>query len=173
MRWTRTAIIPIAAILALLAGVPAAPDGATNECAIVDQESFRRTIDAMRAEFVAAAASGDWSGAAGMLTPETVMVVPGGQQWTDIKAASELPYPPGTELRITPIEVRQLSRDWGYEFGTNQVEWMPEGAEAPVTLHDTYLLLFQHTEDGWKIYREVASSSLVMPLIPRPAINDA
>ena len=129
------------------------------EAAELDQVAFRATIDAMRTDFTEAAASGDWETAASILDPEVIMVVPGGEDWAAIKAASDLPYPPGTEMNITPIEVRQLSPDWGYEFGTNVVTWTPEGETEPRTLSDTYLVLFRRGEDGWHLYREVASSN--------------
>lgn len=125
----------------------------------LDQTAFRTTIDAMRADFIEAAATGNWETAASILDPQVVMVVPGGEDWAAIKTASELPYPPGTQLNITPIEVRQLSPDWGYEFGTNVITWTPEGEAEPITLSDTYLVLFRRGEDGWQLYREVASSN--------------
>lgn len=125
----------------------------------LDQAAFRATIDRMREDFMAAADSGNWESAASILDPEVVMVVPGGEDWAAIKAASELPYPPGTQLNITPVEVRQLGLDWGYEFGTNVITWTPEGADEPTTLTDTYLVLFRRSDEGWKLYREVASAS--------------
>lgn len=125
----------------------------------LDQAAFRATIDRMREGFMAAADSGNWESAASILDPEVVMVVPGGEDWAAIKAASELPYPPGTQLNITPIEVRQLGPDWGYEFGTNVITWTPEGVDEPTTLTDTYLVLFRRSDEGWKLYREVASAS--------------
>lgn len=156
---TRT-VLALAA-LAMLACVPGVqvqqPDSESQS--ELDQAAFRGAIDSMRADFIAAAASGNWKSAASILDPEVVMVVPGGEDWAAIKAASESPYPPGTRLEITPIEVRQLSPDWGYEFGTNTIIWIPEGADDPTTLTDTYLVLFRRADDGWKLYREVASAS--------------
>jgi ketosteroid isomerase-like protein len=151
-------------MLVVVAMVACAPVEEAQESTVepepkLDQAAFRAAIDTMRADFVEAAASGNWETAASILDPEVVMVVPGGEDWAAIKSASELPYPPGTILDLKPIEVRQLSPDWGYEFGTNVVTWTPEGADDPTTLSDTYLVLFRRVDDGWKLYREVASAS--------------
>lgn len=156
-------LIAVCAITALgLACVPqgdaAVEPSAEPTAEALEQAAFRATIDAMRASFTQAAKSGNWESAASILDPEVVMVVPDDDDWAAIKAASELPYPPGTQLNITPIEVRQLSPDWGYEFGTNVITWTPEGADEPTTLTDTYLVLFRRSDDGWKLYREVASA---------------
>lgn len=152
------------AMLMALAAAACAPMGHDQETSSevaepqLDQAAFRATIDRMREDFMAAADSGNWESAASILDPEVVTVVPGGEDWAAIKAASELPYPPGTQLDITPIEVRQLGPDWGYELGTNAITWTPEGADEPTTLTDTYLVLFRRSDEGWKLYREVATA---------------
>lgn len=156
---TRTSAVLSALVLAACAPGEELQQPAAEAEPELDQAAFRATIDAMREEFTAAAESGNWEIAASILDSEAVMVVPGGEDWAAIKAASELPYPPGTKLDITPIEVRQLSPDWGYEFGTNVVTWGPDGAHDAKTMTDTYLVLFRRGDDGWHLYREVASAN--------------
>jgi ketosteroid isomerase-like protein len=102
-----------------------------------------------------------------MLADGAVMVPPGGAQWDSLRAASGYPFPPGATIDITPIEVRVLSEDWAYEFGNSTVTYTPEGADEPRKLNDTYLVLFRNTPDGWKLYREVASSNLPPNAGPR------
>jgi len=57
-------------------------------------------------------------------------------------------------------ELLEESDEWAYDFGTSTATYTPEGASAPRTLRDTYLLLLRNREDGWELYREVASSAL-------------
>lgn len=42
----------------------------------------------------------------------------------------------------------------------------PEGEDEARVLNDTYLVIFQNTDGGWKLYREVASSNLPPQAVP-------
>jgi uncharacterized protein (TIGR02246 family) len=128
--------------------------------AAVDTAAVRAAIDDLRSAYEEAVASGNFENMAKGLAEGAVMVPPGGPQWDSLFAASELPFPPGSTIDITPIEVRVLSEDWAYEFGTSTVTYTPEGATKALMLKDTYLVIFRNTDDGWKLYREVASSNL-------------
>jgi uncharacterized protein (TIGR02246 family) len=125
-----------------------------------DTAAVRAAIDNLRSAYEEAVASGNFENMATGLAEGAVMVPPGGPQWDSLFAASQLPFPPGATIDITPIEVRILSEDWAYEFGTSTVTYTPEGAEEARMLNDTYLVVFRKTDDGWKLYREVASSNL-------------
>jgi hypothetical protein len=95
-----------------------------------------------------------------LLANGAVMVRPGGPAWDAMAAsAAGAPFPRGARIAITPIEVVALSEGWGYEFGTAVTTYTPEGADVEQQLRDTYLLLFRNTGDGWKAFREVASSA--------------
>jgi uncharacterized protein (TIGR02246 family) len=133
----------------------------------VDTLAVRATIDSLRSAYEEAVAAGDFEEVATMLADGAVMVPPGGAQWDSLRAASGYPFPPGATIDITPIEVRVLSEDWAYEFGNSTVTYTPEGADEPRKLNDTYLVLFRNTPDGWKLYREVASSNLPPNAGPR------
>ena len=122
--------------------------------------TFEAAINKLRAEYEAAVASGDWSAMTALLAEGAVMVRPGGPDWDAMAAAgSGAPFPPGARIAIKPIEVVEVNEHWGYEFGTATTTYTPPGADSACQLRDTYLILFRRTRDGWKAYREVASSA--------------
>ena len=127
---------------------------------IAQQSAFRSAIDKLRADYEAAVTSNAPSAMTPLLADGAVMVRPGGPDWDAMAAiASWAPFPPGTRIKITPIEVVALSEEWAYEFGTAITTYTPEGAQEERQLRDTYLLLLRNTGSGWKAFREVASSS--------------
>lgn len=139
------------------------PSQATQEGtggqAAVDTTAVRVIIDSLRATWEAGVAAGDYQSMGALLADGAVMVQPGGSGWDSLAtAAAGAPFPPGTTIDITPIEVRVLSPEWAYEFGTSAVTYKPAGAADARKLSDTYLILFRKTPGGWKVYREVASS---------------
>ena len=122
--------------------------------------AFRTEIDQLRAAYETAVARGDIEAMAAVLADGAVMVRPGGPDWDAMSAAaSGAPFPPGARITITPIEVVALSKEWAYEFGTAVTTYTPAGADQAQQLRDTYLILLRNTGDGWKAYREVASSA--------------
>lgn len=118
------------------------------------------TVDSMRTLYEQSVAQGNFETMLGMLAEGAIMVGPGGPSWDSLRTASPDPWPPGATIEITPIETVVLSEEWAYDFGTSIATYTPPGAGEERTLHDTYLLLLRNTEDGWKIYREVASPDL-------------
>jgi hypothetical protein len=152
--------------LSLLAAVAAATTlaGCQRELpkppATLDPAAFRAEIDKLRAAYEESVANGDSKAMGTLLADGAVMVRPGGREWEAwAAAAGEAPFPPGTKMTIKPIEVVPLNSEWGYEFGTSVTTYTPSGADQPQELRDTYLILFRNTGDGWKAYREVASSA--------------
>ena len=131
----------------------------------VDTVAVRAVIDSLRAGYEQAVASGNFDQMGAMLAEGAVMVPPGGPKWDAMFASSKLPFPPGATIDITPIEVRVLSHEWAYEFGTSTLTYKPAGAASAETMSDTYLILFRKTPGGWKVFREVASSNLP-PQVP-------
>ena len=89
-----------------------------------------------------------------------VVTGPGGPEWNSVRDASEGPWPPGAEFELTPIETGVLGPEWAYDFGVTTVTYTPDGSSESRTLRHTGLVLFRKTEDGWKMYREVASPTL-------------
>lgn len=104
--------------------------------------------------------AGDASAMSPLLDEGAVFVRPGSPEWVAMAAAAPgLPFPPGATIRISPLEVVELSAGWAYEFGTSITTYTPEGSQDAIQLRDTYLVLFRNTGKGWKAYREVASSA--------------
>ncbi len=137
--------------------------GGAAQPAAVDTIAVKAAIDTLRSAFEEAVATGNFANMGAMLAEGAVMVRPGGSQWDSLFASSELPFPPGAKIAIRPIEVRVLNQEWAYEFGNSTVTYTPKGAAAPASLTDTYLIIFRNAGDGWKVYREVASSNLPPP----------
>ena len=126
----------------------------------VDAAASRAAIDKLRTQYENAVAAGDLDAMSASLAEGAVMIRPGGPEWDSMSAAaSGAPFPPGATIDITPIEVVVLNKEWAYEFGTAMTTYTPEGADSARQLRDTYLILLRNTGDGWKAYREVASSS--------------
>ena len=122
--------------------------------------TFGTAIDKLREDYEAAVASGSPGALRSLLAEGAVMVRPGGPDWDEMAASAPgAPFPPGARIAITPIEVVALSEEWAYEFGTAVTTYTPLGKDEERQLRDTYLLLFRNTGDGWKAFREVASSS--------------
>jgi hypothetical protein len=128
--------------------------------AAAEQASIKAEIDELRAAYESAVASGNLQKLTPLLANGAVMVHPGAPDWNAMAAAARGgPFPRGAKIAITPIEVVALNREWAYEFGTSVTTYTPEGADVPLQLRDTYLIVLRNTGDGWKAYREVASAA--------------
>jgi ketosteroid isomerase-like protein len=120
----------------------------------------RTEIDKLRSAYEAAVATGHIEAVLPLLAEGAVMVQPGAPDWKAMQAAaSGAPFPPGARMRISPIEVVVLSDEWAYEFGTSITTYSPPDTQEVTQLRDTYLILFRKTAEGWKAFREVASSN--------------
>ena len=109
--------------------------------------TFNAEIDKLRSAYEAAVAAGDASAMSPLLEEGAVFVRPGAPEWAAMAAAAPgLPFPPGAKIAISPIEVVELSKEWAYEFGTSTTTYTPQGSQAAIQLHDTYLVLFRNTQ---------------------------
>ena len=148
----------------------AAGSGTTSAADYVDTVAVRAAIDSLRGVWERSVGAGDVATMSTLLADSAVMVQPGGAEWEAMSAvAAGAPFPPGATIDITPIEVRVLGPEWAYEFGTSVVKYMPPGARDERTLNDTYLVLFRKTADGWRVFREVASSKAPPAVAPARA----
>jgi len=148
----------------------AADSGTTRAADSVNTIAARAAIDSLRGVWERSVEAGDVATMSTLLADSAVMVQPGSADWNAMSAAAAgAPFPPGATIDITPIEVRVLGPEWAYEFGTSVVKYMPPGARDERTLTDTYLILFRKTAEGWKVFREVASSKAPPPATPAPA----
>ena len=105
-----------------------APPPQSEQPAALDTAAVRAAIDSLRSDYEQAVASGNFDKMATSLAEGAVMVPPGGPKWDAMFASSKLPFPPGATIDITPIEVRVLSPDWAYEFGTSTLTYKQTGA---------------------------------------------
>jgi uncharacterized protein DUF4440 len=132
----------------------------SDQLAAIDQSAIRAEIDELRSEYETAVSSGDANAMTPLLAVGAVMVRPGSPDWDALgAAASGAPFPPGAKIKISPIEVVALSKEWAYEFGTATTTYMHEGSDEELKLHDTYLILFHNSGNGWQAYREVSSAA--------------
>jgi ketosteroid isomerase-like protein len=153
-----------ARICVLVAMVVGALAGCQRDSSVqlssAEEASIRADIDKLRARYEAAVGSGVPESMPPLLADGAVMVAPGAPDWNAMAAAAKgAPFAPGATIAIKPIEVVALSSEWAYEFGTSITTYTPEGAGTAQQLRDTYLVLFRNTDDGWKVYREVASAA--------------
>jgi len=122
--------------------------------------AIRAEIDKLRSAYETAVATGRIEAMLPLLADGAVMVHPGAPDWKAMEAAaSGAPFPSSARIAIRPIEVEVLSDEWAYEFGTSTTTYNPPDTKELVQLRDTYLILFRKTAQGWKAFREVASSS--------------
>jgi len=150
----------ICILVTMLVGVVSGCQREPSPLSAAEQASIRGEIDRLRASYEAAVASGRAESMTPLLANGAVMVQPGAPDWSAMAAAAKgAPFPPGATIRIKPIEVVALNREWAYELGTSITTYTPEGADTAQQLRDTYLVLFRNTGDGWKAYREVASAA--------------
>ena len=145
-----------AVVMAVLAGCGQAPEVRDEP---VDVDAALAALNAARSGFEAAVASGDMATVMAAVGPDAIMVQPGSADWNAMRAvAGPAPFAAGARISITPIETRVLSNEWAYDFGASVITYpSPETGET-VTLRDTYLLVLRNEGEGWKPYREVASS---------------
>lgn len=66
--------------------------------------------------------------------------------------------PPGATFQVVPLELDAISPDWAYAYGTDVLEFTPQGAEAAVRQTMSFLVLIRNTPAGWKTFREVVSA---------------
>lgn len=135
----------------------------------IDREAIIAEVYELRDSFEEFIATLDMEMAGPMLAEGAIMVPPAGNGWSDMLAAAAAigaPYAPGMTAEITPIETVVINEEWVYDFGTSVFTWTPEGADEPVVLEDTYLILLRNQGDGWKVWREVASANLPPEMPP-------
>jgi len=127
----------------------------------IDTMAVLSSIDSLRNNYQNAVNNGNYEKLSALVTGDAIMVQPGTSEWDAMREASQGPFPTGTTINITPVEINVLSNDWVYEMGSSTITYTPTDSNEPVTLNDTYMVILKRTGDGWKVHREVASA---MPL---------
>lgn len=154
----RTRTLTIALMAGLLGVIACQPQGQGPATTAVDTAAVLSSMDSLRSAYQQAVAEDDFERLDELVAEDARIVQAGGAAWDSVRADSEGPFPPGATLEINPIETRVLSADWVYELGTSTLTYTPEGADEARTVENSYLVLLHRTADGWKVYREVASS---------------
>jgi ketosteroid isomerase-like protein len=152
--------LAVVVVAATLAGCQAEERQQAKPLTSAEAAASKADIDRLRGEYEKAVAASDFEAMSALLAEGAVMIRPGSPDWDAMAAAAGgAPFPRGATIDIKPIEVVVLNKEWAYEFGTSTTTYTPEGADGVQQLRDTYLILLRNTGDGWKGYREVASST--------------
>ena len=72
------------------------------------------------------------------------------------------PPPPGGAIKINPIEIKILSKEWVYIFGIDSLKYTPPGAKKQIVETSTFFVLVRKTGEGWQTYREILSPNQPM-----------
>lgn len=137
--------------------------------ASVDTAAVMSSLDSMRTAFEEAVKAGDYEAQGSVYTSDALFsapMTPVVRGRDSIVAVQRRATPAGADLVIEPMEVRILSAGWAYEYGTATLSFTPEGADGPVEVGSTYLILLRRTPDGWKIHRETLSADGPPPGMP-------
>lgn len=133
-----------------------------QETEAVDTAAVMAAIDSVGAAAERAYNEGDVGKIASFFHPE-LMYSPMGDApirgRDSVVAYENRNLPPGATIDFNPIETEVLSGQWAYTMGTATVRFTPEGATEEQAVTATYLDVFRHTEDGWKLYRSVLSAN--------------
>lgn len=155
----------VAVALSILVVGACQPQG-QGQGAAVDTTAIKSTLDSMRSLWETAYAAGDFEMIASIVHEEMKYAPPGRspiQGRDSVMAYLKRTRPPGATSNIELIEMRILSGEWAYEFGTGTVASTRQGTEEPQSFEYNYLAIFRKTADGWKIYREVISPNKPPP----------
>lgn len=146
-------------LIAGMAGCQPQPSPQTS----VDAAAVKAELDSLRSVYEEAYAKGNLENAVRAVAHSEVTYSPPFHpviRGRDSAIAHEKQaWPPGATLDVDPMEVRVLSPEWVYEFGTATVSFTPEGEKGAQSTESTYLILFRKTDEGWRSYRESISSN--------------
>lgn len=133
-----------------------------GEAGAVDTAAVMATIDSIGSVAEQAYNGGDVGKVAEFFHPE-ITYSPMGESpirgRDSVVAYENRNLPPGATIDFNTIETEVLSGQWAYTMGTVTLQFTPEGATEEQTVAATFLDVFHHTEDGWKIYRSVVSAN--------------
>lgn len=166
-RWMSVAALG-ALSLVLGSCEPAGPQPAGAEAAAVDTAAIVASVDEIRVGLEQAFAARDVDAMASLYARDAIFSPRDGPQVhgrDSIRAYFDRHVPPGVNADIEVTDLRVLSPEWAYAYGTISLAFTPEGMSAPVELPATFLVMLRNTsEEGWKIYRESLSADA--PLLP-------
>ena len=146
------------------AGAPT-PDAATGETA-EDTATIEASLDSIRTALEEAFAARDVDAMASLYARDAIFSPRDGPPVhgrDSIRAYFDRNVPPGVTANIEATDLRALTAEWAYAYGNIRLSFTPEGADAPVQLPATFLVMLRNTREGWKIYRESLSADEPVP----------
>lgn len=149
----------------LAVGCQPADRGQTQQAA-VDTAAVEAAVDSLRESFLKAYNAGEADQLVALYAEDAV-VLPADAAPVDgrdsIRAYFARELAAGPTLEVEPHEVKPLSQEWASSGGTYRVTVSPEAVKDTVTVRGSYLILFQNTPEGWKLFRHAATYDSLPP----------
>ncbi|WP_421873364.1 hypothetical protein [Marinoscillum sp.] len=130
-----------------------------NTSLTIDKEKAIAQIDSLRDLYMRAVKEQNRSLLKGLASPEAVTMYPASSDWLQMKreATKAFSY---DSLQIVPLEIQIINNEWAYELGYSNCFFTPKDSSSARMIHDTYLLIFRNTGNGFQMYRELASGNM-------------
>lgn len=128
----------------------------------MDMKEILEGVERTREGFTQAIKEGRYEDLENFTHPELYVVGPGSADWVEMR---ELAAKKGTfgydSIKMSPMETIVLSDSLAYDMGTSTVFYTDEEGDV-VSLKDTYIALLKKGDDGeWKLWRELATSTVL------------
>lgn len=152
MRTVRLLVLVLAAVLLVGSALPTA----------AAQDDLRAAIEAANARFAAAVAAGDAAAVAGMYTADGWLMAPNAPTATGHEAIAAA-FQGMLDMGVTSVS---LITDEVHGAGAMAHEvgrYVIEGADGAHMDHGKYIVIWHHTEDGWKLHRDIYNSDMAPP----------
>jgi uncharacterized protein (TIGR02246 family) len=133
----------------------------TTAAAPLDNAAIEASLDSVRVALEQAFAARDVNAMAALYAPDAIFSPQDGppvQGRDSIRALFERKVPHGATANLSVTDLRVLTGEWAYAYGTIRVGFTPHGAAAPVQVPSTFLVMLRNTPEGWKIFRESLSA---------------
>lgn len=105
--------------------------------------------------------AGDAAGLAALYATDAMLLAPGaepieGREAIQAYWQTAMDATPGATSQLTTKEVHQMGRDMAVEVGA----FVSTGADGSHLDHGKYVVIWQRTDDGWKLARDIYNSSM-------------
>ncbi len=126
----------------------------------MDIEKELAAITELRTEFTTALKEGRYEDIGKLVTPDAKTKHPGGLGWDEMFALGQergrFPY---DSIIMTPTETIIMNDSMAYDWGTSRVYYTNKD-DAVVELQNSFLAILKRVDGGWKLHREVGSSTV-------------
>ena len=160
-------LLPMAAMLLLAVSGLNLTASSSNPRGPVDPtrsaEKDRIALDKLRADFATAFNAKDPAGVANLYSADAVLM-PSGESAVEGRAAIQQYFKAGfDQFTIKASLISQefvfMGADWGYDRGKYVWTVTPKQGGNPTTVEYNYLTLVHRELDGWKVKRDIYTSS--------------